>query len=244
MRAIALLSGAILSVAVLAACNGGATEPPFLLETSPTPTAETSVTPDLTPTAAPGTPTPPESGGTDGFRAFAALVVSALADGDASFISARAVEDELTCVGDEQLGPCLGLLPGTVLRGIPSATAQSDPSTLLTTDQYAATLLDWSSRAKPDVSDGYGSGALVLHALTHQPASANREEAYQAVVTGIFTISDSNFRQARILSFQLLDGNWRLTRELFDTVPGTVADWLSGDCDKCYDHWERWEGTP
>ena len=57
MRAAALLSGAALSTAVLTACNGGAAEPPFLVEISPLPTATATPTADLTPTVVP-TPTP------------------------------------------------------------------------------------------------------------------------------------------------------------------------------------------
>ena len=59
MRALALLSGAALSVAVLAACDGGATEPPFLVEISPLPTATATPTADLTPTVVPTRTTAP-----------------------------------------------------------------------------------------------------------------------------------------------------------------------------------------
>ncbi len=60
MRAAALLSGAALSAAVLVACNGGATEPPFLVETSPLPTATATPTAVLTPTVVPTPTTAPE----------------------------------------------------------------------------------------------------------------------------------------------------------------------------------------
>jgi hypothetical protein len=250
VRALSLLSGAALSTAVLIACDGGATEPPFLLETSPTPTAEITVTPEPTPTAiptptaAPETPTPtPECDGMDCFRAFAVLIEAALAGNDASFFADRSVEDEITCTGDEQIGPCMDQPAGTVVRGIPCGIAQSE-GTFLSPDDYAATLADWFADARPDLSDEYGSGGLALYALAHSPADAMGQEAHQGIVTGIFTSGPDAFRQARILSFQFLDGSWRLTFELFAAAPLTPEPYLSGECSECYDHWERWEGAP
>ncbi len=252
MRAHALLSSAVLSVTVvLIACDGGASETPFLVETSPTPATEPTLTPEprptaiLTPRDTPEAPAPPsESAGREGFRAFAVLIEGALAESDGSFFAERGVEEEMTCAGDEQLGPCFGLPAGTVLTGIPGATAQSDAFALFTPSEYAAMLEDWFADARPDLSDEYGGGGLTLYALAHQPADGGGEEAHQAVVTGIFTSGPDAFRQARILSFQFLDEQWRFTRELFATVPQTAADWLSGECDLCYDQWERWEGAP
>jgi hypothetical protein len=249
VRAAVLLSGAALSAAVLTACDGGATEVPFLVETSPlptvtaTPTAEPTVV--ATPRAVSETPTPPpESGGMDGFRAFAVLIDAALAEDGASLFADRGVEEEMTCSGDEQLGPCSDQSAGTVLTGIPGAAAQSDAFALFTPGEYAAMLEDWFADARLGLSDEYGGGGLTLYALAHRPADGGGEEAYQAIVTGIFTSGPDAFRQARILSFQFLDERWRFTRELFATVPQTAADWLTGDCAECYDHWERWEGTP
>jgi hypothetical protein len=246
VRALALLSGAVLSVAVvLIACDGGASEAPFLVETSPTPATEATLTPEPRPTATPETLAPPsESGGMEGFRAFAVLIEEALAESDGSFFAERGVEEEMTCAGDEQLGPCFDLPAGTVLTGIPGATAQSDAFALFTPSEYAAMLEAWFADARPDLSDEYGGGGLTLYALAHQPADGGDEEAHQAVVTGIFTSGPDAFRQARILSLQFLDERWWFTRELFATVPQTAADWLSGECDECYDQWERWEGTP
>lgn len=61
MRALALLSGAVLSAAVvLIACDGGASEAPFLVEISPIPTTTPTPTADLTPTVVPTPTTAPE----------------------------------------------------------------------------------------------------------------------------------------------------------------------------------------
>ena len=245
-----LAMGAAFTVC-LAACGGDAAEDPRTPRTTggvtPTVTVAAVSTPEpastveTTPTTVSETSAPlPESSGMDGFRAFAAGVDSALTDGDASFFADRGLETEMTCAGDESFGPCLDQPAGIALPGIPSATIQSEPSVLLTPDDYAATLRDWFLRAKADLSDEYGSGGLVLYALAHQPAGDGIEEAYQTVVTGIFTVATADFRQARILSYQFLDGSWRLTRERFATVPETIESWLSGECDFCYDRWERW----
>ncbi len=244
MRALSLLSGAALTAAILIACDGGVTEPPFLAETSPTPTVEVTPTPQPTPTPVPETPTPPpECDGMDCFRAFAVLIEGALAENDASFFADRGVEDEITCVGDEMLGPCMDQPAGTVVRGIPFGVAQSE-GTFLSPGDYAAMLADWFADARPDLSDEYGGGGLALYALAHTPTDAMGEGAYQAIVTGIFDSGPDAFRQARILSFQFLDGSWRLTFELFAGAPFTADPYLSGECSECYDYWERWEGAP
>jgi len=60
VRAAALLSGATLSAVVLAACDGSATDAPFLVETSPLPTATATPTAVLTPTVVPTPTTAPE----------------------------------------------------------------------------------------------------------------------------------------------------------------------------------------
>lgn len=236
-----LLLAAFLAL-ILAACDGGASEAPFLPETvTPTPTPALTATP--TPTPPPSPTGEPEAGAMDGFRAFAALIEEALAAGDASFFAGRGLEDEMVCDGAEELGPCAGQPAGTVLRGIPGAAAQSDAFALFSPADYAAMLADWFADVRPDLADAYGSGALTLYALAHKPATPGSEEAYQAIVSGIFQSGPETLRQARILSFQFLTDSWRLTSELFATVPQTADAWLSGACGDCYDAWERWEGA-
>lgn len=242
MRALAVLCGAALFALAAAACNGGASEPPFLIEITPAPDEEPTSTAVPTPTEVLEAPTPPpECDGFDCFRAFAPLIEAALAEDDASFFSERGAQIELTCAGDEQLGPCFDLPADTVLTGIPGAVAQSDAFALFAPDEFAAMLAEWFAAVNPGLSDEYGDGGLTLYALAHRPGD---EEAYQAIVTGIITSGPDTFRQARIISFLFVDGRWRLTSELYATIPQTAADWLSGDCDFCYDIWERWEGAP
>jgi len=235
VRALSLLSGAALSAAVLTACDGGVTEPPFLLETSPTPTEEATPAPEPT----------PESGGMDGFRAFAAPVETALADGDASFFADRGLEHEMTCAGDEQLGPCVDQPAGTVLRGIPGAVWQSDASWLFSPNEYAAMLRDWFAGARADLSDEYGDGGVRLFAIG-QRATGDADQEFLAIMTAILDTGPATEiqRQARILRFLFSEGVWQLDAEIFAAVSFTAKDWLSGQCSECYDRWERWEDTP
>ncbi len=245
-RLVSLVTAAALIVG-LTACGGDGGEGPETPrpagDMTPTVTAEAVSTPEATPTTVTEL-TPSETAGMDDFRAFAPLIQEALAEGDTPFFADRGVEEEMVCAGDEELGPCVDQLAGTVLTGIPSAVAQSDDLALFTPDDYAAMLMEWSASGTPDVRDKYGDGGVTLYALAHRPADEDGDEAYQAIVTGIFQPGITPLRQARILSFQFLDGSWWLTRELFATIPFTTEPYLSGECSDCYDRWERWEGEP
>ncbi len=220
----------------LAACDG-AGEPPFLTETvTPGETAPPAASPSATPSPT-SVPTPAESGGQDGFRAFAARIAAAVAAGDGAFFADRGLQDETTCDGTEELGPCAGQPVGTVLRGIPSAIVQSDAFDYFTPEEYAAVLGDWFGDARDDLADAYGGGAPALYAL-----AANGADTHLAIVTAIVQSGPASIRQARILSFQFLDGSWRLTFDLYATVAATADAYLSGACAACYDAWERWGG--
>ncbi len=231
----ALLFLAAASLAV-AACDG-AGEPPFLTETvTPGETAPPTASPGASPSPSP-VPTPAESGGPDGFRAFAARIAAAVAAGDGAFFADRGLQAEETCDGTEELGPCAGQAAGTVLRGIPSAIVQSDAFAYFTPEEYAAVMGEWFGDARGDLADAYGGGAPVLYAL-----AADGPDAHLAIVTAIVQSGPATLRQARILSFQFLDGTWRLTLDLYATVAATADAYLSGACADCYDSWERWGG--
>ena len=223
MRALPLLAGgttcAIL-VAGAVACDE-ATKPPFLPEASPT----------------------AETGGLDGFRAFAGQIDAALVEGDGSFFADRGEEIDMTCAGDEQLGPCAGQPAGTVLRGIPGTAWQSDAFALFPTDDYESLLEDWFAEAMLDQSDEFGDGAVKLFALA-QLGGGNSE--FLAITTAILNTGPATEvqRQARMLRFAFEEGAWKLRGEILGAVSFTAEPWLSGNCAECYDQWERWEGTP
>ncbi|MFQ6019427.1 MAG: hypothetical protein ACE5KW_01580 [Dehalococcoidia bacterium] len=244
-----LLPAAVLVVTVaLAACDdGGGSTPTPSPTASPVATASPSPTPSPTPTleseptGAVECPLATESDGMEGFRAFVTCIADSLVAGGGTALTDRALQDEITCAGDEQLGPCVDRPAGTVLRGIFSGIAQSDAITLLSPTKYAALFTRWASDAQPGESDSYGDGGVAVHALAHRPASGQSEEVYQVILTAIAAPSE---RQARVLSFRFQDGRWRFTADLIAEFLGTAEPFLTGDCAYCgYDVWERWEGS-
>jgi len=168
-----------------------------------------------------------ETGGIDGFRAFAARIADALTASDASFFSHRVVVDEITCVGDESVAPCAGQPAGTILRGVFSALSGTDASSFFESDEYEALLQEWFASDRPDLSDELGSGILTLYALAYMNTA---QPIYLGILTGIFeagTAGDAR-QEARVLHFQFVEGNWRLVREWFDR--SFSADQFAEDC--------------
>jgi len=212
-------------------------------------TATASPDASSTPEAATATPvptagpTPAESGGEDGFRAFAVQIEAALDAADGSFFAGRGLEEDLVCAGDEELGPCAGQAAGTAFRGIPRGIFQSDAFFLTSPAEYEADLQEWFAGDHPELDDDYGNGAVALWALAYKAAERRGEEAHQAIITAIATSGGDSVRQARTLSFRFVDGRWRLTGEIAANLPQTADAYLSGECDYCYDRWERWEGA-
>ena len=220
------LAGAALLVA--AACGGNSSQ-------SATPESTVTGTPQRSATPS---PTPSETGDLDGFRSLAALIDEAISDKDVDLFVDRIVESEVTCSGNDFTGPCLGMAKGTLVKGFRSDGAQSDLFTLYEPREYADALLEWLDSANVDGSDSFGEGAPALLAL----AVTGGEKTYQAVVSELVPSETINLRQTRILSFQFSEGEWRLTGEMLATVPEAALDWLRGECEDCFDHWEAWEG--
>ncbi len=193
MRAAALLSGAALSAAVLTACVGGASEPPFLSEESPTPTAAAT-----------------ESGGMDGFREFAALIDEAVTSGDGILLTAR--------------------MPTQSVRAL-----RGDVVDYASWQEVRSWFESLVSEAVAEESDVFGGGEAILYAVAR-----TGESRYQAIVTAI---EPSRYRRIGVYEFTFRDSRWRLVTASMD--PGWSPEvFLTGDCTECYDHWERWEGTP
>jgi hypothetical protein len=235
----ALPAAVAVLLALIFACTSDASP-----AASPTPTLDPDAPLPPLPTADIPTPTPEpspvEEQGLDGFRAFAIQIQAALTESDTAFFASRGLEDELTCAGDEVLGICSGQRAGRILRGIPSAIYQSDAFALLSEDEYAGTLDEWLASAATD-------GHPTLRALAHRPAAGDEEEVYMAIAKGVFVIGPEGEQvrrqQGRVFEFQFVDGSWRLSRDLYLSVPESTDVWLSGDCDECYDQWEHWRPT-
>jgi len=237
---VALRGCVVVVVLTLIGCGGGEESPS---ETA-SPTLPSSATPTEAATAAPtATATEvAEADGEDGFSAFAAQIGAALESGDGSFFADRGLEEDLVCAGDELLGPCDGQPAGTVFRGISRGIFQSDASFLTSPAEYEADLVGWFAGAHPELDDDYGNGGVALWALAYKAAERRGEEAHQAIITAIATSGGDSVRQARTLSFRFVDGRWWLTGEIAANLPQTADAYLSGECDYCYDRWERWEG--
>jgi hypothetical protein len=226
---------AVAALIAAAACGDDSAE-------APSPTGTVTAVPEVTPSPArTPSPTPSEAGGIEGFRAFAVVLDEALVAKDGDFFAERVLEGEITCAGDELVGPCFAQPEGTVLRGITSTMAQSDFITLYEASEYGEMLEDWLDKAATESSDSYAGGAPSVLALASTSAEDDEEGTFHAVVTELFS-DVMIMRQTRILNFHFLDGEWRLVEEFFGSAPELVRGWLLGDCDECYDHWERLEG--
>jgi hypothetical protein len=205
-----------------------------------------AVSPMTTPTAA-ATPTG-DTGGFDGFRAFAQLIEAALRGSDTQFFVQRARVSELTCSGDEEGPlPCAGEPAGTIRTGIPSRAWGSDAWALLPPAEYAPWLQRYFAAARADLTDSYGSGSLTLYAVAHSQEQGR--EIFQAIPTSMIDINPSGTpigqtqREAHVFSFVFQNSRWRFTGEIVAVMSGTSPDWLSGQCRQCYDRWERWGGA-
>lgn len=221
MRAVALLSGAALSAAVLTACDSGATEPPFLPDTSPTPTA--TATPDATPTVTPAD--------LEGFRAFAVHVEEAVRSQDADWFTNMATVVSLVCpVNYPTQSMCEGVPEGTVVRGVQTGLWRSEGQ-LQPADEFRASTLQYlSSLADP-----------VLYAI----AAADRYVGGSIGGPALFAVvasADDPSNTTRVFEFVEYGGAWSMP--LVIHVTNTADDWLSGKCSDCYDRWERWKDTP
>ena len=211
-----LLSSATFSAAVLTACDGGASEPPFLFETSPTPTEEATREP------------PPESGGMDGFREFAWLLDDVVQSGNGSLLERQAL-------------PAIDYWSGDAgFIGAPRERVRTGFEYLM-------------SETLVEESDEFGGGEVRLHALARRAEEpAYQENRYQAIISAIVPQSyppREPYRNVTVYEFAFRDGRWRLVTVFVNPHAGLsvypfAGAWLRGECDICFDHWERWEGTP
>lgn len=214
-----------------------------------TPTASPAATAQASPVVTPTAEETPagETGGVDGFRAFAQQIEAAIQGGDAAFFAERARLTELTCTGEEFPLPCAGEPAGTTLSGIPSNIWQSDASALLSPEEYAGWLERYFGAARDDLSDDHGSGSLTFYALARSEAEGN--QVFRAITTSIVDTYPSGgplrepAREAHLFNFEFENGRWQFTGEKVATTFAGSLDWLSGECSECYDHWEHWEGA-
>ncbi len=242
MRAPGLLSAAALSVAVLTACDGDATEPPFLPEESPTATVETAATagptatadptPTLTPTTA-LTPSPTlEPADLEGFREFALQVDAAVEARDVDFFMDVAVISTAACGAPGYLPSllCEELPPGTVIEGVWTGLWLSE-GFLATEEQFRESLQEYFAALRDPT-------LYAIAALDHYVGGLIGGPAVFAIIAS----RDDPDNTTRVFEFVQENGAFRMPNVIVGT--NLAASWLSGECGFCYDRWERWEGTP
>ena len=213
--------------------------------TSPTAAPTETAAPPLTATPS---PVPAgETGDMEGFRAFAVQIDAAVKDKNVQFFSGRARFEQVTCPPNAapELAACANEPPGTLVQVLSDISYPFEGAGV-SRAQFESDLEQWFAGARPDMSDQYGSGALALYALANSPAPGISGEGAHAIISGIvdWPYSGGPERDALFLTWQFLDGRWQLTSYGSAHPPEYIADWLAGQCAKCYDHWERWEGNP
>ena len=215
----------------------------------PSPTAMPTET-AAPPLAATASPVPAgETGGMEGFRAFAVQIDAAVKGKNVQFFSGRARFEQVTCPPDPppELVACVDEPPGTVVQVLPQVSYPFEGAGV-SREQFESELEQWFAGAKPDLSDQYGSSAPALYALASSSAAGMVGERAHAIVTGIVDwlpdMPPPAERAVLFFTWQFLDDRWQLISYGSADRPEYIPDWLSGQCAKCYDHWERWEGNP
>jgi hypothetical protein len=222
-------------VAAITACGGDDTA-------SDTPTGSPSASPTPTETASGTAPA-----GIAEFRPFAQQVSDALVGHDAAFFTSRAQQVQITCKGDETLGPCSGKAAGQVLTGITGRAWQSDATAIFTLDEYAANLQWYWSASLPAVTDSYGSGDLRLFALAWN--RGKDPPIFRVITTSIVNTYPTGYpiaenqREAHVFNFERQGADWAFINEVAAPLSVTSSDWLSGQCSECYDYFELWQGA-
>jgi hypothetical protein len=215
----------------------------------PSSTAAPTQTPALPPTATASPVPAAETGDMEGFRAFAVQIAAAVREKNVQFFSGRARFEQVTCPPEPpgELVACADEPPGTVVQVL-SHISYPFEGAGVSREQFESSLEQWFAGAKPDLSDQYGSGALVLYALANSPAPGITGQGAHAIVSGIVDwlpdLPPPAERGVLFLTWQFLEGRWQVTSYGSADRPEYIPDWLTGQCAKCYDYWERWEGNP
>jgi hypothetical protein len=221
----------LIAVAAITACGGDDTA-------SETPTGSLTAS---------GSPTATAPAGIAEFRAFAQQVSDALLGHDATFFTSRAQQVQMTCKGDETLGPCSGKAAGQVLTGITGGAWKSDATAIFTLDEYAANLRWYWSASLPAATDSYGSGELRLFALAWN--RGKDPPIFRVITTSIVNTYPTGYpiaenqREAHVFNFERQGADWAFINEVAAPLSVTSSDWLSGQCSECYDYFELWQGA-
>lgn len=226
-----LLAGAF----VLAACSGDDEEP------APTPTATAVVTASATatsaatsspvasrtatatatasPTATAGPPTGADQPGDAGFRTFAHRFDAALRAQGAVAITARWKTIEVVCRAEDVPRRNDGAAceqAGQRYQGVESSSWRSSGG-IAPVERVNERLETAASTLHPEVTDGFGDGAMRVYALANTGA-------YRTVVTAVITAppdfagSPRPIRVAWLVTWEFTDGEWRAKKIMFAYV--------------------------
>jgi hypothetical protein len=178
----------------------------------------------------------------DSFREFAAQLDQALDQDNTTFLLNRVLNTQLTCAGDEQVGPCLGEKEGTVKEGVYSGIWRTDTVDIVEPKKLAESYNSLVKSAQPEEKDDYGTGEPRLYALATAPSGPiGGRDTYYAIVTAITGDAESSQRKVLLYTWVSWNSRWQTFGEV---DAGTLtAEWLSGDCPDCYLDWELWK-TP
>ena len=180
-----------------------------------------------------------ETGGIEGFRAFAEQIEAAVQGGDTSFFSDAAILSTYTCTDQvAEFSVCKGQTTGEEVQGFWFGYAPGEGEQLATLDEYETDLRDWFSQTAEVASDEYGPGNASLYAIAH--GTVVDEDAYVAIVTSIHGTEDL-VRTVRLFRWQFQDGSWRHT-SLLETG-ASIDEFLSESGPAGYIEWERWDGV-
>ena len=131
-------------------------------------------------TPAPSTPAatpviiPPSGEASDweGFREFAGQIEAALAAQGVEFFLNRAHFSDYTCPGPNEFNPCER--EGQVLHVVEFVPLLPSEGTLLESDTLRDDVQRFVDGAQPELSDGYGGGALKLYSISRRGQEGER----------------------------------------------------------------------
>ena len=215
---------------------------------APTPTPGVENTPALVASADPNalypapygdagtmSPSPSIAAGSAGsfadFQTFAAEIAKALRDKNASFFGARSTPSLWNCLGDETVGVCKGRPAGQDVQGIPVTRDWATYQLYKTADYQAM----WQS--------AFARGeTLELVAVANQfgdnPLMPMAEQSFQAVIAAAGHGTPAPGSEVWVLFFEYFERSWHLEGEL--VTIDHADDWLTGNCQMCYDAWVAW----
>ncbi len=165
----------------------------------------------------------------ESFRAFAPQIEAAVESRSVDFFVGIAQISTYVC--PDGIEPrCEDEPEGTIIEGIWLGRWRSDAA-LFTTERFGEVLGNWLA----PLSDP------TLYALAGLATFRSISLGGPSFFAVVSSPQDTPV-SALVFDFVREEGDWHLLGVI--EAPVLAEEWLSGECTRCYDHWERWEGTP